>query len=266
MRQNAQRREIVFHLLKSGQHRLPVIGHGLVVERLVLLHRRPPQPAVEKRLRQRRPHGPEAAWPGEPVDDRSGSESRRGAQRHVRIERRRARRRFARWPAPPAVPRRRCPGGARVAATGRQRESPAELAFSGSTARENVDAGWPDQQRDGVLELRAQMPRLVSCGLRGFELRLRLRHGFIGGDAGAELNLGQVAANPGRPRQSRRTAASTHPARESRNNPRPLRPAPSGARFPGRRRWPAPRRRWRCTVLRTRPQKSGSQDASNGSE
>ena len=47
-----------------------------------------------------------------------------------------------------------------------------------------------------MLELRAQDAEVGILRLRGVQLRFGLRDGFIGGDAGAELNLGQVQRIP----------------------------------------------------------------------
>src|SRR6202042_2598993 len=59
LRQDPQRGQVVLHLLKRGQHGLPVSGHGLIVSRLILLHRRTAQPGVEQRFGQRRAYRPE---------------------------------------------------------------------------------------------------------------------------------------------------------------------------------------------------------------
>lgn len=52
--QNSQRRQVVFHFLKSGQHGLPVSCHGCVVSRARLVGLGPAQTAIEQGLGYRR--------------------------------------------------------------------------------------------------------------------------------------------------------------------------------------------------------------------
>src|SRR5678815_822380 len=57
---DAQLRQVVLHLLKGGQHSLPVIRHRRVVVSLADLELRPPFSRIEECLRDLRTDGPEA--------------------------------------------------------------------------------------------------------------------------------------------------------------------------------------------------------------
>ena len=81
LRQNSQSRQVVLHLLKSGQDGLAVVGHGLIVSCLILLHRGLAQPGIEKRFSETRPDGPDAARPGEPLQEARVLQAARSRQR-----------------------------------------------------------------------------------------------------------------------------------------------------------------------------------------
>src|ERR1700735_4573846 len=58
--QNAQRCEVVFHLLKCGEHRLAVIVDGLIVGRFCLFGCAPPASCVEQCFKSCSAHSPES--------------------------------------------------------------------------------------------------------------------------------------------------------------------------------------------------------------
>lgn len=68
-RENSQRGEIIFHLLKGRQHRLAVVRHGLIILRSELHDRGPAQSAVVNRFRHAGPRRKEPTRPGKPTGE-----------------------------------------------------------------------------------------------------------------------------------------------------------------------------------------------------
>src|SRR6185437_13462064 len=65
--QQAHRRQIVFHFLKSAQHRLPVTGHRRVVGRARAAIQRGVAPEIQNRFSRRSAQRPETVRPAQPV-------------------------------------------------------------------------------------------------------------------------------------------------------------------------------------------------------
>src|SRR6202795_3080074 len=63
---DSQRRQIVFHLLKAGQHSLAVIGNGFIIGSNGLIETGPPPPRVK--------NGRDCGWAGGPEDARPGEQ------------------------------------------------------------------------------------------------------------------------------------------------------------------------------------------------
>ena len=59
-------REIIFYLLKRGEHGVAIVGDGLVVDGAIVLDCGAAESGVKEILRERRAHGPQDAWPSEP--------------------------------------------------------------------------------------------------------------------------------------------------------------------------------------------------------
>src|SRR5215470_15473347 len=86
--EDPQRRKIVFYLLESVQHGLPVIRYAGVVSRNRLIGLGAAKPSVEERLGERRSDRPVAAWQREQVGDARVGKPACGRERQRRVKRR----------------------------------------------------------------------------------------------------------------------------------------------------------------------------------
>ncbi len=85
--EDAQSREIIFHLLEGSQDRLPVVGNRRVVGGAFQVQLGVTLAGVEQRLRHLRADRPEAAWPGQPRRKACGFKATSGAEQQRREER-----------------------------------------------------------------------------------------------------------------------------------------------------------------------------------
>src|SRR6476659_6859368 len=88
VRQNPQRRQIIFHFLKRRQHRLPVRRHGRIVIRARNLRRRRSPSLIKQRLTQRWTKREEPRRPRKPARQRRTLQPSRSTQNQRRKERR----------------------------------------------------------------------------------------------------------------------------------------------------------------------------------
>ena len=183
--EDPERGEIVFDLLKGGQNGLAIVGQLLIVGGTELLDGGPAQSAVEKCFRQGRPTDQKRLGQVNQVVIED-FQSRRGAQGNRGIEGGGGNTDLGVGLGHCVRPR-QYPGGAREAATARQRESPAAWpSVAGIGERRGRLA---DQKSDGVFVLRAENADGGSLRLGGFELRFRLRDGLVGIDSGVVEGL-----------------------------------------------------------------------------
>src|SRR5580700_6734837 len=80
--QNPQRSQIIFHLLKRSQRGLPISRYRGIVTGNRNIGAGAAAARVKQSFRQRGSHCPKAAWPVQPVENRSAPEPAGRAQRH----------------------------------------------------------------------------------------------------------------------------------------------------------------------------------------
>ena len=166
--------EVVLHVAERPEHRLPVIGDGLLVGRGRLRFRRFPQSAVEDELRER-----DAAREAD-VDAAAREEARRRIERRLRDADLRIGRGHAAF--------RRGDVRAPDQQFGRQRRGyRRDLHARDRGGDAEIGRRLADEDRDRMLELRPVQVRLERLRPRRHELGFRLHDVAAGDDAGVVL-------------------------------------------------------------------------------
>ena len=171
--ENTQRNQVVFHLLKRGQRRLPVVGDGLIVAGVGLLGDRRSAACVEDRLRQRRADRPQQTGRVEQVCEGRCFDPDRSVQRDCRIER-------GACDADAVVRLGDAPlGGGDVGTAlqkfgGQARRNDRRTRIERSVGERERRRRFAEKNGDGVFELRALQGDVARLHFGCLELRLRL--------------------------------------------------------------------------------------------
>src|SRR5580698_6165411 len=173
--QYAQRGKIVLYVLKGGQDALAIGGNRGIVGCLRLFEGALAFPEIEQRVRYRRTQRPEAAGPGEQIDEAGSFEAGGGADSDVGIERglSYANLRIGRGHA--TLIRRDI--GTPLEKLGRQAYRDRRRRCIDYLERNGELGGsLADDNRDGMLVLGSLHQRIGRLGARLFELGARLHH------------------------------------------------------------------------------------------